>query len=89
MNENKDKNEKKKMKTISLGRALAFATSNVGMMLGFVFLGYMVGQNWGTVGKGVGVIVGALIATFSMISDLLVFMLNINKKNDNKKEGKR
>ena len=90
--ENKEEKGTKKIKTMSLGRALAFATSNVGMMLGFVFLGYMVGQNWGTVGKGVGVIIGALLATFSMLSDLMILMLNIKKKDsnkDNKKEGKR
>lgn len=79
------KNENKNIKTMSLQKALSFALSNMGMVLGFMVIGFIIGRKWGTIGEGIGVIAGALIAIFIMINELLIFMFNIRKKK--KKEG--
>ena len=83
MTKKNDKNNND-IKTISLGKALAFAMSNAGMLLGFIFIGYIIGGDWGTLGKGIGVIAGALIATFLLLSELMMFMFDFDKK-----EGKK
>lgn len=80
----KDDKNNRDIKIISVGKALTFAVSNAGMLLGFIFIGYIIGENWGALGKGIGVMTGAFIAIFLLLSEMMIFMLNFDKKEDKK-----
>ena len=71
---NKKINEDKESNKISVGRAIAFATSSVFMIISFVGVGYFIGKNWGDEGAGIGVLIGGLLGIISLLSDLGRFL---------------
>ncbi len=75
MNNNNENNK------ISMIKAFAFATSSVFMVIAFVIIGYFIGNIWGDLGAGIGILIGGLLGIISLFKDITYFF-----KND--KEGK-
>lgn len=80
---------------ISFMKAFAYVSSTAVMIVSFVFIGYMIGVNWGTLGAGIGVTIGGLLGLFTIFSELYGFVKSDSGKDEpesqeNKdKEGKR
>lgn len=74
-------NENKENNKISMAKSFAFATSSVFMIIAFVVIGYFIGNIWGELGAGIGVLIGGLLGIISLFRDISYFF-----KND--KEGK-
>ncbi len=74
-------NNNKKNNKISIVKAFAFATSSVFMIIAFLLIGYFIGNIWGDLGAGIGILIGGLLGIISLFTDIGIFF-----KND--KEGK-
>ncbi len=73
MMNNKKNNAKGRKQTLSVARALAYATSTTVMILAYILIGYFVGRNWGDAGAGIGVAIGGILGLFSVLLELRRF----------------
>ena len=67
----KKKNDSTKQ-TISIPRAIAYATSTSFTIITLILIGYFVGKKWGTTGMGIGILIGGLLGIFLMLNELYV-----------------
>lgn len=85
MMNNKKNNAKGRKQTLSVARALAYATSTTVMILAYILIGYFVGRNWGDAGAGIGVAIGGILGLFSILLELRRFFPDADEGNSHKK----
>ena len=71
---------------ISFMKAFAYVSSTAVMIVSFVFIGYMIGVNWGTLGAGIGVTIGGLLGLFTIFSELYGFVKSESGKDEGSSE---